>query len=126
MQDKKQHAEYTKEWRRKNKERVKQYSIDNKERRAVNTRKSQLNIKYGITIETYDKMLKLQNNCCAICDEPRENFRTNFAVDHDYKTNEVRGLLCRKCNLILGYANDNTSILEKAMEYLNSKKGCIS
>jgi len=83
-------------------------------------------MKYGITIETYDKMSESQNNCCAICGESRDNFKTNFAVDHNHETNEVRGLLCGKCNLILGYANDNIPILENAIKYLNCKKGCIS
>jgi hypothetical protein len=32
-------------------------------------------------------------------------------IDHDHKTNKVRGLLCHACNLTLGLARDNVEIL---------------
>jgi len=33
-------------------------------------------------------------------------------------TNKVRELLCRHCNLLLGYAADNITILQEAIVYL--------
>lgn len=39
-------------------------------------------------------------------------------VDHDHITNKFRGLLCHDCNLMIGYAKDDMTVLKKAIEYL--------
>ena len=121
MRDKKQHAEYTKEWRRKNKEHVIEYETFHRDKVKAkrNMLKSNLKLKYGITIEEYDNVYSKQNGKCAICGASETEFKIRFAVDHDHKTNLVRGLLCKKCNLILGYANDNATILQNAINYLS-------
>lgn len=55
---------------------------------------------YGITREDYEALLVLQGGRCAVCLQLPKTKR--LAVDHDHKTNEVRGLLCadveRGCN----------------------------
>ena len=60
---------------------------------------------FGITLDTYEEMLKSQNNVCAICFRP-ETFEMkgtihSLAVDHDHVTGKIRGLLCRACNQML-------------------------
>ena len=50
------------------------------------------------------------------------NEKNKGFVDHSHITNEVRGLLCSKCNSLLGMANDDIEILKKAIEYLKDKK----
>lgn len=50
---------------------------------------------------------------CTICGD-----ETNLVVDHDHKTNTVRGLLCNKCNKGLGLFRDNPDFLEFARIYL--------
>lgn len=72
---------------------------------------------YDISEDIYDKMLSIQNNKCAICEKSFESKRKTF-IDHNHKTNNVRGLLCPKCNTLLGHANDSIIILNKAIEYL--------
>jgi Recombination endonuclease VII len=50
---------------------------------------------------------------CTICgDEDR------LVVDHDHKTNKVRGLLCNRCNKGLGLFRDSPDFLEYARIYL--------
>ena len=74
---------------------------------------------YGISSADYDRMLEEQDGCCAICKSPTTNSRSKyFMVDHDHDTGEVRGLLCHKCNVLIGHANDNKTILENAITYL--------
>lgn len=75
-----------------------------------------LKSRYGITIEQYAAMFDSQNGACAICRMKPDRIRLH--VDHCHKTGVVRGLLCFKCNAILGHAQDNISVLDAAKEYL--------
>ena len=44
-----------------------------------------------------------------------------LCIDHDHKTNKVRGLLCHNCNTALGLLNDDTSLLSNLITYLNDR-----
>ena len=78
--------------------------------------------KYGLTIEDYDKLAEQQNNKCAICgnnETIKQNGKeTKLAVDHNWKTRKVRGLLCKNCNTTLGNLNEDISLFYKCIEYL--------
>ena len=67
----------------------------------------------------YKHLFVKQDNKCAICGESFDSVIP--VVDHNHNTGIVRGLLCSKCNTLLGMAKDNISILENAIIYL--KKG---
>lgn len=74
---------------------------------------------YGITVEEYEQKFAEQNGLCAICDQPQPE--RLLAVDHDHITGQVRGLLCSKCNLMIGNAGeygDNTWVLQQGITYL--------
>lgn len=73
---------------------------------------------YGISPEAFQLMRLMQRNACGIC---KEIFSKEPCVDHDHKTGEVRGLLCRVCNTSLGGFRDSLEILENAKEYLQGK-----
>ena len=79
-------------------------------------------IKYKITQDDWDKLLKIQDERCAICRQPSTtviNGRIKrLAIDHCHETNQVRGLLCSCCNAGLGMFNDDWLLLENAIEYL--------
>ncbi len=53
--------------------------------------------------EEYDELLNNQDGKCAICKYSWEENTENMCVDHDHETGKVRGLLCRSCNLKLGW-----------------------
>ena len=59
------------------------------------------------------KKLKFQNSNCEICGNTE-----NLVVDHNHKTNVVRGRLCNHCNRGLGHFLDNADLLELAIKYL--------
>ena len=96
------------------------------------TRKAyKLKHKYNLTLERYNNMLIEQDDRCPICDEPlvEDVFEKNVKgvsnkphVDHCHETGRVRGLVCKGCNLILGYAKDDPNILYNAIDYLINKK----
>jgi hypothetical protein len=79
---------------------------------------------YGIGIEDYNRMLEAQGGVCAICGKPETAKRNGkprlLAVDHNHHTGKVRGLLCGKCNPMIGYADDDVTILERAAVYLRN------
>ena len=75
---------------------------------------------YGMTFEEFDAMLSDQGNCCAICKTKQPGGRAQrFNVDHNHKTGEVRGLLCKSCNIALGEVKENIHTLQAMIEYLN-------
>lgn len=87
-------------------------------------RKEESLIQYNLTISSYDKLVKLQGNKCAICgtSEPKGTSTLNrWYVDHNHETGEVRGLLCSPCNTGLGNFYDNAEVLRRAAKYLDSR-----
>lgn len=72
----------------------------------------------GVTEEQYFNLLKLQNNQCCICKSHIKDNNKNFSIDHCHDKKLVRGLLCSRCNLGLGYFKDNKDLLESAFKYL--------
>jgi 5-methylcytosine-specific restriction endonuclease McrA len=61
---------------------------------------------YGISSEDYEKKLLMQNGCCAICKLHESKLNKTFHIDHDHKSNSVRGILCSNCNVALGMFKD--------------------
>ena len=76
---------------------------------------------YGITLVEYNAMLDNQHNVCAICGRPEKTGRM-LSVDHDHATGAIRGLLCNACNTSLGNVNDNITILQNMIMYLEKYK----
>lgn len=70
---------------------------------------------YNLTESEYNAMFLSQKGKCALC----ERF-VGLIVDHDHKTGRVRGLLCKRCNTLLGMLeNIGESAITKALEYIN-------
>lgn len=81
-----------------------------------------LKLRYGLTVEQYNEMLEKQNGRCGICSIHKNDLTNQLGghlyVDHDHLTGKVRGLLCRNCNLAIGYFEDKSECLKKAILYL--------
>jgi hypothetical protein len=75
----------------------------------------------GITKADYDKMFDAQGGLCAVCAGPPGGphaRRFRFQVDHDHESGQIRGLLCNKCNFVLGLCKDSPARLLKLAAYL--------
>jgi len=62
---------------------------------------------FKLTIEKWLALQAGQKNLCAICgQEEKPDKKTGklrrLATDHDWISGECRGLLCRRCNTLLG------------------------
>jgi hypothetical protein len=93
------------------------------EKHNVTRRKSEYQKRYGITLDDYEAMCEAQKGVCKICGNKETHKgalgRTKpLCVDHCHATGKVRGLLCNDCNVLLGRAKDNVTVLESAINYL--------
>lgn len=80
--------------------------------------------KYGITMAQANEMLKEQGGVCAACGgaqlqrEAASGRLTDFDVDHNHSTGDVRGLLCSNCNRGIGLLADDIKIVASVAIYL--------
>jgi hypothetical protein len=115
-----------KAWRERNPtyyaEKMRERKARDPEGYAAQVRKIALRTSYGITVDDYDRMFKMQRGRCAICGttDPGQG-KKNLCVDHCHKTKVVRGLLCHTCNRALGLLSDSVKVLEKAATYLKGE-----
>ena len=86
-----------------------------------NKKKIQLKYRYNLSYEDWLRMWEGQDGKCVICGESFTK-PSDSRVDHNHKTNKIRGLLCNKCNLGIGCFNDNPKLTTKATEYLLGDK----
>lgn len=75
---------------------------------------------YGLTEERYLTLVEKQNGVCAICGlHPTGRSKGGkLHVDHCHNSRKTRGLLCGKCNTLLGLADEDPAILLVAIAYL--------
>lgn len=95
---KKCNAEKELEWRTNNPERHRENYLKNN---------------YRLSTEEYNYILDRQGGTCALCLSDK-----NLCIDHDHKTGQVRGILCREHNKGLGLFKDDVIVLKSCIEYL--------
>lgn len=134
-------AEYQREWRRNNLDKVAGYARTYKRKNPDKSKEWQrasyhrhketayrwrLMRYYKLTFAQYEAMLEAQDGGCAICGGV-DTMGRRMSVDHDRSCcpgttscgNCVRALLCGHCNHGLGKFQDSPEVLNKAIDYLN-------
>lgn len=81
------------------------------------TRDTRLRSMYGLSLLDFQKLSKKQKDACAICYR-----KVKLCVDHCHQTGIVRGLLCTRCNRLLGMIQDSVKELRSAIRYLQRKR----
>lgn len=79
--------------------------------------------KFGMDLSEYQAMFAAQGGVCAVCKNPETNSKGERAwlcVDHDHSDNTVRGLLCSRCNHMLGHSKDKIETLRAGAAYLEA------
>jgi len=112
----------SKAWRLANPDKYKIWAEKNKENRRAANRKYE----YGLLPEEFDARLSFQEGKCGICGIVM--IRPDVDHDHSCCTGRkscgkcIRGILCHKCNTIIGLAQDSIDLLERAIQYLKRHK----
>jgi len=70
--------------------------------------------------ESLKAIIALRNHkgSCEICGRKTPGGMGGWLTDHNHKTKLFRGILCNKCNALLGFIQDNPKILKNALRYL--------
>jgi len=109
----------------------KRYKANAPNRRTYLRYYSLINI-HGITPEVWMEKFSNQGNSCALCftKDPGGN---GWQTDHDHECCPgkkrcgkcFRGVLCYRCNTMLGLAKDSVQTLRTAIEYITRNRGLL-
>jgi hypothetical protein len=130
---------YEKRWREENRERVNQsareyyaknietkkeknqlYRLSHRQEEKDRQRKNHLRRKYGITEIDYLALLVDQDYQCKICGSKTPGGRGKyFHVDHHHDDGDIRGLLCSRCNHVIGLIEENVDIALGIINYID-------
>lgn len=98
--------------------RVRRLTYECKSCLAIRNRVVQLRNWYGLTPGDYDDLLAFQGGKCAACDrEFTESGGTRANIDHEHG-GRTRGILCVRCNSLLGRIEDDVNLLRRLVQYL--------
>ena len=94
--------------------------------RKLETRRVRI---YGVPRSRLDELIDLQYGACPGClrdvtssHQPDETSNTRSAVDHSHTTGKVRGVLCGRCNRLIGLADEDPLILKMLAAYIEDTK----
>ena len=110
-----------KAWRQQNSDAVKQYRIDNRQKHY----RQELVRKYGVEPTWFDEQMRQQGDSCVCCKREFQlgDKQTSPHVDHCHETKAVRGILCNRCNTVLGLCKDDDKLLSSLARYLRKCHG---
>ncbi len=91
------------EWRQKSPKKVRQLDL-----------RKRLWSKYKMTPLELEELTEAQKGQCLLCHQRKRLF-----IDHDHNTGRVRGLLCPRCNSILGHLEQHPGLLKSMAAYLS-------
>ena len=77
------------------------FVVDGIEYTLTRDRIHKLRRMYRLSHLDYVTLFRKNQGCCHLCDKPMDFGSAH--VDHCHKTMVVRGLLCQRCNLRVGY-----------------------
>ena len=72
--------------------------------------------KFKLSEEDYNTLMEHTN--CQVCGVHMDK----KCIDHDHKTEKIRGVLCNNCNTSLGLLDDNKETLQNLIQYLEQAK----
>ena len=74
----------------------------------------------GVEREKAKAALASFDGVCQCCGADSPGSRYGWHLDHDHETNTFRGIICSRCNTMLGMAKDSILRLESGIRYLTN------
>lgn len=98
---------------------VNEWQARNVERRRVRWRspkalRQQRAARYGLNEAQLQALEARYGGVCPLCQQ-----QASLVIDHCHQTQQVRGMLCQKCNKALGALGDTKEGLQRALSYLS-------
>jgi len=121
--------EYQRQWRARNPDKVKSYQVKRRaynvawyQRNKAGVRAYNIQARTGLSSSDWNRAFLAQGSICASCQSPDPGTKKGWHTDHDHVTGIFRGILCQRCNLILGHAKDDPQHLRAVIRYLGRAK----
>lgn len=87
---------------------------------------------FNITPERFNELFEKQGSCCGSCGRLDPGGVRDWHIDHDHACCPengrscgkcIRGILCHRCNLMLGHALDDPERLRAGADYIERARG---
>ena len=115
-----QRAEHPEKYKAKSQEFIERHRDRIKAERNARYSKNKAEVqakRHGTSKPLLDAVLALQKGSCAICEKPLDPWPSvTTHIDHCHDSGEVRGLLCRSCNMKEGWVKKHKARLFAYLE----------
>ncbi len=75
---------------------------------------------HDLSYAEYIEIAAKQNHKCSLCDRNLSEVKIN--IDHDHSTGEVRGILCKGCNISLGTIEKSLDSVQSQLEFIERQR----
>lgn len=75
---------------------------------------------HDLSYEDYQKLVNVQEHKCSLCERSLDEVKIN--IDHDHTTGQVRGILCKGCNVSLGTLEKSLESIENKLQELDKQR----
>lgn len=79
--------------------------------------------RYGVDDKTALYWYEKSMTFCEICGKEWQEGTERLCIDHNHFTQEIRGILCKHCNHVLGHSYEKIETLESSIVYLKKNGG---
>lgn len=93
------------------------YIKNGRPRCATKAMFDQMGLKTYVGMKTIEEQFGKRPKYCPVCGRSGQYGR-QLVLDHDHQTGELRGWLCQRCNLALGYLMDSPEVIQKLYQYI--------
>lgn len=89
------------------------------QKRAYRLRKMGLN---KAELSKAKEAIESHDGRCEICGAKKPGGMGGWLIDHSHGLKIFRGILCNRCNTLLGFAQDSIELLKDAISYLEKQR----
>ena len=120
----KRNKQQCKKWDQNNKDKKKAYNARKYAENGDHYRNQSFKERYKMSLDEARARVEIQDHKCPICgefidvDSPGVNGPNKAHVDHCHLTGQIRDMLCRECNWMLGNGKDDPDRLQSGADYL--------